>query len=61
MRREVRDWTSREHLREYLDLQPEVEDGRVLALRWDWSPDKKRVVQCGTWEDDAGQQPARVG
>jgi hypothetical protein len=46
MGRKVRDRTSREHLREYLDLQPEVEDGRVVALSWNRNLDKKRLVHC---------------
>ncbi len=45
VRRKIRDWTSREYLREYIELDLEVEDGRVMRLGWEWNLEKKRIVQ----------------
>jgi transposase len=45
VRRKIRSWTSREHLREYLDLHLQVEGDRVVELRWQWNLEHKRVVQ----------------
>lgn len=38
-------WTAREHLRDYLDVEMQVEDGLVVGLRWSWDRAKKREVQ----------------
>ena len=45
VRRKVATWTAREHLRQFLDLQLEVEQGRVVRLEWTWNATKKREIQ----------------
>lgn len=45
VRRKLRRWTTREHLREVLDYTLEVEAGRVVALAWAWDRAKKRAIQ----------------
>jgi transposase len=45
VRRKVRQWTSREHLRDYLDVQVEAEGDRVVRLAWTWDGERKRSVQ----------------
>ena len=45
VRGKIRRWTAREHLRDYLDVQIEVEEDRVLRLSWVWHLERKRTVQ----------------
>jgi transposase len=45
VRRKIRQWTSREHLREYLEIQIEAEGERVVRLHWRWDGRRKRSVQ----------------
>lgn len=45
VRRKIHQWTTREHLRDYLDVQIEVEGNRVLRLSWAWDLERKRTVQ----------------
>lgn len=45
VRRDIRRWTGREHLREFLDYDLEVEKGKVVGLEWRWNLKKKRQVQ----------------
>lgn len=45
VRAKIRSWTGREHLREFLDLDLHVEDGRVVELGWEWNRERKRAVQ----------------
>lgn len=45
VRRKIRQWTCREHLRDYLDLQIETEGDRVMRLHWTWDRECKRSVQ----------------
>jgi transposase len=45
VRRKVRQWTSREHLQDYLDVQVEAERDRVVRLAWTWDGERKRSVQ----------------
>lgn len=43
--RKIRQWTSREHLRDYLEVEIEVEGERVVRLDWTWDGERKRSVQ----------------
>lgn len=45
VQRKVHGWTAREHLREYLDFELELEGERVVALTWEWDLERKRAVQ----------------
>lgn len=45
VRRKVRGWTAREHLREYLDIDLETDGERVARLSWTWDPERKRALQ----------------
>lgn len=45
VRRKIRGWSAREHLRDYLDVDLEVEEERVVALTWEWDLERKRAVQ----------------
>lgn len=45
VRRKIRRWTAREHLREVLDVTLEVEGKKVVRLGWTWDLAKKRAVQ----------------
>jgi transposase len=45
VRDQVRRWTAREHLREFLDVELEVEDGKVVELHWRWDSERKRAIQ----------------
>jgi len=45
VRRKIRRWTGREHLREFLDVELEVKDGKAVELTWRWDRTKKRAVQ----------------
>jgi transposase len=45
VRRKIRQWTSREHLRDYLEVQIEAEGERVVRLHWTWDGERKRSVQ----------------
>jgi transposase len=45
VQKKIRQWTARDHLREFLKVDLEVEDGVVLALDWRWDPPRKREVQ----------------
>ena len=45
VRRKIRQWTAREHLRDYLDIQLELDQDRVLRLSWAWDLERKRTVQ----------------
>lgn len=45
VRRKIRRWTSREHLRDYLDIELEVQDDRAIGLTWAWDLKRKRAVQ----------------
>lgn len=45
VRRKIHQWTSREHLRDYLDVQVEAEGDRVARLTWTWDEERKRSVQ----------------
>lgn len=49
VRRKIHQWTSREHLRDYLEVQIETEGERVVRLHWRWDGGRKRSVQAGTW------------
>jgi transposase len=41
----LRRWTAREHLREFLDVEINVQDGKVVELEWTWDLARKRAVQ----------------
>ena len=41
----IRQWTGREHLRDFLEVDLEVEGSRVVDLSWTWDLQKKRGVQ----------------
>jgi len=45
VRDKLRRWTAREHLREFLDVELEVEEGKVVELRWRWDLASRRAVQ----------------
>lgn len=45
VRRKIRRWSAREHLRDYLDVALELEGDRVVQLTWKWDLERKRVVQ----------------
>jgi len=45
VRRKIRQWTSREHLRDYLDVHIEAEGDRVVRLHWTWDGERKGSVQ----------------
>jgi transposase len=45
VRRKLRRWSAREHLREFLDVELTIEDGKVMELEWSWNLEKKREVQ----------------
>jgi transposase len=45
VRRKIRQWTSRKHLRDYLEVQIEAEGDRVVRLHWMWDGERKRSVQ----------------
>lgn len=45
VRRKIRKWTAREHLRDFLEVRLEVQKGKVLALEWTWDVKKKRALQ----------------
>jgi len=45
VRRKIRQWTAREHLRDFLEVDLEVEGSRVVDLSWTWNLQKKREVQ----------------
>lgn len=63
VRQKIRNWTAREHLREYLEVDLEIEAGKVVGLQWRWDLEKKRAVQrrhlgkrivvtdCHDWDD----------
>ena len=43
--RKIRQWTARDHLREFLDVHLEIEGTHVVGLSWTWNLTKKREVQ----------------
>jgi len=43
--KKIHQWTSRDHLREFLELDLDVEDSQVVALNWCWDRKRKREVQ----------------
>lgn len=45
VRRKIRRWTGREHLSEFLDVELEIEDGKVVELTWRWDRSRKHAVQ----------------
>lgn len=45
VRRKIKNWTAREHLREFLDVALEVEGEMVVRLNWTWDFPKKQAVQ----------------
>jgi transposase len=45
VRRKIRQWTRRDHLKEFLEIELETEDERVTRLDWRWNRSQKRAVQ----------------
>lgn len=45
VRRKIRRWTGREHLRDYIDVELEVDGSKVVGLTWEWDLERKRAVQ----------------
>jgi len=45
VRRKIRQWTRRDHLQEFLEIELQTEAKRVTALQWSWNLSKKRAVQ----------------
>jgi len=45
VRQKIKSWTSREHLRDFLDVALEVEGKNVVRLDWAWDLGKKQAVQ----------------
>ena len=45
VRKKIRRWTAREHLRDYLDVELDLEDGKVARLTWKWDLGRKREIQ----------------
>jgi transposase len=45
VRRKIQRWVAREHLREYRDMDLQIEGSRAIQLQWKWNPDKKQHVQ----------------
>jgi transposase len=43
--KKIHQWTSRDHLREFLKFDLDVEDSQVVALNWCWDRKRKREVQ----------------
>jgi transposase len=43
--RKIAEWTGRDHLREFLTTETEVENDRVVRLTWSWDRPRKREVQ----------------
>ncbi len=41
----IREWTARDHLREFLQVEMKTEGQKVLELRWSWDAKKKRELQ----------------
>ena len=45
VRRKIRQWTAREHLRDFLNVDLKIEGSHVVELTWSWNLQKKREVQ----------------
>lgn len=45
VRRKIRRWTAREHLRDFLEVELEVQGEKVVKLSWEWNLKKKRELQ----------------
>lgn len=45
VRRKIRGWTARDHLRDFLDLHLELDGEQVVHLSWSWNLTQKRQVQ----------------
>jgi transposase len=46
VRRQIAQWTGRDHLREYFSLELSTDDkGKVIGLSWSWDRGRKRTVQ----------------
>ena len=43
--KKIRQWTARDHLREFLQVEMKTEKERVLELQWFWDGKKKRELQ----------------
>src|SRR5690606_4100598 len=43
--KKIRQWTARDHLREFLQIEIKTEKERVLELQWFWDGKKKRELQ----------------
>ncbi|MFQ5853639.1 MAG: IS1634 family transposase [Candidatus Binatia bacterium] len=43
--RKIKEWTARDHLREFLQVEIQTEGERVAELRWQWDQKKKREIQ----------------
>lgn len=43
--RKLRRWSTREHLREFLEAELTTKDGKVTGLEWSWNLERKREVQ----------------
>ena len=43
--KKINQWTARDHLREYLELDLRIEDSKVVALDWCWNRKLKRKIQ----------------
>lgn len=41
----IRKWTTREHLRDFLDVKLKTEGSHVVGLTWEWNLQKKREIQ----------------
>lgn len=45
VRRKIREWTAREHLRDFLEVELQVKGSHVIDLSWQWNLPKKRALQ----------------
>jgi transposase len=43
--KKIHQWTARDHLREFLQFDLQVEDDQVVALDWGWDRKRKRQIQ----------------